>query len=84
MEWTPEAETAIKKVPFFVRKRVRARVEKEAAAGNRPRVSLADVKAVHGYVALRGIIKPRQQIHESALARTAGTDQSDALSKLDA
>ena len=46
MKWSPEAEEAIKKVPFFVRKRVRARVEKEAAAaaGN-PVVSLADVKA---------------------------------------
>ncbi len=32
MKWTPEAEKAVKKVPFFVRKRVRARVEKEAAA----------------------------------------------------
>jgi len=30
MEWTPEAEDAVKKVPFFVRKRVKARVEKEA------------------------------------------------------
>ena len=30
MQWTPEAEDAIKKVPFFVRKKVRARVEKEA------------------------------------------------------
>jgi hypothetical protein len=30
MKWTQDAEDAIKKVPFFVRKRVRARVEKEA------------------------------------------------------
>jgi dissimilatory sulfite reductase (desulfoviridin) alpha/beta subunit len=45
MEWTPEAEAAIKKVPFFVRKHVRTRVEKEAAAENRARVSLVDVKA---------------------------------------
>jgi dissimilatory sulfite reductase (desulfoviridin) alpha/beta subunit len=44
MEWTPEAEDAIKKVPFFVRKRVRARVEKEAVASGNTVVSLADVK----------------------------------------
>ncbi len=44
MKWTPDAEDAIKKVPFFVRKRVRARVEKEAAATGNPVVSLADVK----------------------------------------
>lgn len=45
MEWTAEAETAIKKVPFFVRKEVRQRVETEAAAAGHDRVSLADVKA---------------------------------------
>ena len=45
MKWTTEAESAIKKVPFFVRKRVRARVEKEAAEHGKPLVSLAEVKA---------------------------------------
>ena len=45
MKWLPEAEDAIKKVPFFVRKRVKARVEKEASAAGRPVVSLADVIA---------------------------------------
>lgn len=45
MKWLPEAEEAVKKVPFFVRKRVMARVEKEAEAAGRPVVSLADVKA---------------------------------------
>jgi dissimilatory sulfite reductase (desulfoviridin) alpha/beta subunit len=45
MQWTPEAEKAVRKVPFFVRKRVRARVEKEAAAEGRPVVTLAEVKA---------------------------------------
>ncbi len=45
MKWTSEAEEAIKNVPFFVRKRVRARVEKEAGAAGNPVVSLADVKA---------------------------------------
>jgi anaerobic sulfite reductase subunit C len=45
MKWTDEAEAAVKKVPFFVRKRVRARVENEAAAAGKQIVSLAQVKA---------------------------------------
>jgi anaerobic sulfite reductase subunit C len=45
MKWTAEAENAIKKVPFFVRKRVRARVEKEAVEHGKPMVTLAEVKA---------------------------------------
>lgn len=45
MKWTPEAEKAVKKVPIFVRKRVRARVEKEASAESKPVVTLAEVKA---------------------------------------
>jgi dissimilatory sulfite reductase (desulfoviridin) alpha/beta subunit len=45
MKWSPEAEDALKRVPFFVRKRVRARVEKEAQDAGKDRVALADVKA---------------------------------------
>jgi len=45
MKWTPEAEAAVKKVPFFVRKKVRTRVENEAAAAGKAVVSLADVEA---------------------------------------
>jgi dissimilatory sulfite reductase (desulfoviridin) alpha/beta subunit len=45
MEWTPEAEAAIKKVPFFVRKRVRKRVEEEAKQAGKGIVTLAEVKA---------------------------------------
>ena len=44
MEWTKDADESIQKVPFFVRKRVRARVEKEAKAAGKKVVSLADVK----------------------------------------
>ncbi len=44
MQWTSEAEAAIKKVPFFVRKRVRARVEDEAQKAGKTKVSLADVR----------------------------------------
>jgi hypothetical protein len=40
MKWMPEAEEAIKKVPFFVRKRVKARVEKEAMEAGKQAVSL--------------------------------------------
>ncbi len=45
MKWTPEAEAVVKKVPFFVRKRVRARVEKEARGEGKSVVSPAEVKA---------------------------------------
>ena len=44
MRWSQEAEQAVKKVPFFVRKKVRTRVEKEAAGAGKKKVSLADVK----------------------------------------
>ncbi|MBR9981745.1 MAG: 4Fe-4S binding protein [Desulfatitalea sp.] len=45
MQWSPEAEAAIKKVPFFVRKRVRARVEEEAHKAGVTSITLAEVKA---------------------------------------
>ncbi len=46
MQWTAEAEAAIKKVPFFVRKKVRSRVEKSADDADRKTVTMAEVKAV--------------------------------------
>jgi anaerobic sulfite reductase subunit C len=45
MQWSSEAEDAIKKVPFFVRKKVKARVEKEARSRSKARITLADVLA---------------------------------------
>ena len=45
MEWTKEADDRMQKVPFFVRKRVRARVEKEAKSAGKKVISLVDVKA---------------------------------------
>jgi dissimilatory sulfite reductase (desulfoviridin) alpha/beta subunit len=45
MKWTDEAEEAVKKVPFFVRKRVRERVEKEASDAGISVVTIAEVKA---------------------------------------
>jgi dissimilatory sulfite reductase (desulfoviridin) alpha/beta subunit len=44
MQWTVEAEAALKKVPFFVRKKVRYRVEKEAAKDGKTVVDIQDVK----------------------------------------
>ena len=44
MKWTEEAEHAVKKVPFFVRKRVRERVEKEASEAGKSIVSITEVK----------------------------------------
>jgi len=44
MDWSTEAENAVKKIPFFVRKRVKARVEKNAREAGKKEVSLADVK----------------------------------------
>ncbi len=45
MRWSNEAEAAVKKVPLFVRKRVRAHVEKEAAGEGKDYITLADVEA---------------------------------------
>jgi hypothetical protein len=45
MKWTAEAEELLKKVPFFVRRKVRARVEKEAREAGIPVVSPAEVTA---------------------------------------
>lgn len=45
MQWSGEAEAAIKKIPFFVRKKVRQRVEEEAGAAGRRQVTLAEVQA---------------------------------------
>ncbi|MGA6924039.1 MAG: 4Fe-4S binding protein [Desulfosarcina sp.] len=45
MKWSEAAEAAVKKVPFFVRKKVRARVEREAGESGKTTVTLSDVKA---------------------------------------
>jgi len=45
MKWSDEAENAIRKVPFFVRKKVRARVEKEAASEGMNEVTITQVSA---------------------------------------
>lgn len=45
MQWTREATKAIKKVPFFVRKRVKARVEEEAARSGAGIVTIEHVRS---------------------------------------
>jgi anaerobic sulfite reductase subunit C len=45
VKWTFDAEAEIKKVPFFVRKKVRLRIENDVDAAGKNIVSLADVKA---------------------------------------
>ncbi len=44
MKWTRQAEEAVSKVPFFIRKRVKKRVEEEAARLNSSEVSLEHVR----------------------------------------
>ncbi len=45
MIWSEEAEKAVERVPFFVRKRVRKQVEKEAEQSGSSRVSIVHVRA---------------------------------------
>ncbi|MCX5907177.1 MAG: PCP reductase family protein, partial [Deltaproteobacteria bacterium] len=45
MRWSKEADEAVAKVPFFVRKRVRKRVEEEAARAGASAVDLEHVQA---------------------------------------
>lgn len=44
MQWTAEAEKALKKAPFFIRKKVKSRVEKETAAEGKMVVDIEAVK----------------------------------------
>jgi dissimilatory sulfite reductase (desulfoviridin) alpha/beta subunit len=45
MQWSDEAEAAVKKVPLFVRRRVRARVERDAAERGKRLITIVEVKA---------------------------------------
>ncbi|MBU0992155.1 MAG: 4Fe-4S binding protein [Proteobacteria bacterium] len=45
MEWEKEAEKAVKQVPFFVRKKVKSRVEEEAQKEGKNRITLKEVEA---------------------------------------
>lgn len=45
MKWEKDAQGEMEKAPFFVRRRVKARVEEVAAAAGRTRVTLEDVVA---------------------------------------
>lgn len=46
MKWSPDADAAIHKVPFFVRKRVRKKVETKVREAGKHRVTLSDVQAL--------------------------------------
>ncbi|NQT86369.1 PCP reductase family protein, partial [bacterium] len=43
--WEPEAETALRRAPFFVRPLARRKVEERVRADGRDQVTLADVQA---------------------------------------
>lgn len=43
MKWNPDAEDAVKKVPFFVRKKVISRIEKEAAIEGKTIITMVEV-----------------------------------------
>ena len=45
MQWSSDAEAALKKVPFFVRKKVRRRVEQDAKQRGRSMVTLQEVQS---------------------------------------
>jgi len=45
MKWNQEAEAAVKKVPFFVRKKVIGRIEKEAAIEGKTTITMTEVEA---------------------------------------
>ncbi len=45
MKWTKEAEAAVRNVPFFVRQKVRRRIEQQVRAAGKKTVTLAEVKA---------------------------------------
>jgi anaerobic sulfite reductase subunit C len=44
VSWAPDAEKLLGRVPFFVRHRVRKKVEEEVAAGGRAQVTVADLE----------------------------------------
>jgi len=46
MKWSAEAEAAIKKVPFFIRKKVRKKVEAYAESNGKKKVNIEDVTAL--------------------------------------
>ena len=54
MKWSPEAESAVDKVPFFIRKKVRNQVEAHVEHMGRSRVTLSDVTALKRQFLARG------------------------------
>lgn len=92
LKWTHEAEAAIKKVPFFVRKKVRLRVEKEAAEEGKTVIGMEEVKAtqnryltgmaaeVKGYQ-LEACFGPNGCPHRVAISENLVTEMEKVLQK---
>lgn len=51
--------------------------------GERSQLDVTEIVAVHGDAPLGGIIQPRKQVGDGGLARTAGADQGDQLTRFD-
>jgi anaerobic sulfite reductase subunit C len=72
MKWSPEAESAVDKVPFFIRKKVRTQVETHVAHMGRFRVTLSDVTALkRQFLAGGGMAK---QVKGYAVSACFGSD----------
>lgn len=64
MKWTAEAEAAIKNVPFFVRKKVRNKVEAHVQTNGKIRVDLEDVIALKKQFLSRGGMEKEMKGYE--------------------
>lgn len=72
MKWSPEAEAAVDKVPFFIRKKVRSKVETHVETQGRSMVALSDVTALkRQFLAKGGMAK---QVKGYAVSACFGSD----------
>ncbi len=72
MKWSPEAEAAVDRVPFFIRKKVRKKVEAHVENLGRSRVTLSDVTALKRQFLAKGGMT--RQIKGYDLSACFGTD----------
>ncbi|PIE61127.1 MAG: sulfite reductase [Desulfobacterales bacterium] len=81
MIWDKDADAAVKKAPFFVRKKVRKRVETFVREKGRDRVTLSDVKALKKKFLSKGGMENEIKGHDvSACFGGDGCPNSVALS----
>ena len=64
MKWADEAETALKNVPFFLRKKVRKKVEAHVKINGKSRVDLEDVIALKKQFLFRGGMEKEMKGYE--------------------